>query len=132
MRKFDTLTHKNIFFMHQQQRKTCQNCDTEIHYFDRLDKKFCSNRCRNMFHNRNKADVRGQRKKISDILEKNYAILKRYQNKTAKIADLKFLGYQEDYFTHVQRDKSNRIIAHVVWDLAVQAINNNDVKIFTL
>lgn len=118
--------------MHQQQRKTCQNCDTEIHHFDRLDKKFCSKRCRNMFHNRNKADVRGQRKKISDIIEQNYAILKRYQNRTAKIADLKFLGYQEDYFTHVKRDKNDHVIANVVWDLAVHRVSNNEVKIFTL
>jgi len=115
--------------MEKVERKKCPVCSKEINIFERLGKKFCSPKCRNMFHNRTKAEEREKRKDISDNLKTNYQILKKYLNRTANFSDLKFLGYNENYFTHLHTDRNGKVIANAIWDLAIQRLNEKQVKV---
>ena len=57
-------------------RCTCLQCGGLI--FDgRYDRKYCSDKCRNKYHNSQRSRMRGIRLKVLNSLEKNYDILDR-------------------------------------------------------
>lgn len=58
---------------------TCLQCGTNIHY-GRYDRKFCSDRCRNKFHNKRRSKIRHYRLKVFNTLERNHDILERLLN----------------------------------------------------
>jgi predicted nucleic acid-binding Zn ribbon protein len=53
--------------------RQCKECKTEI--FGRLDKKFCSDQCRNTYNNRSKKDYNSYISKVNSRLRKNRRIL---------------------------------------------------------
>ncbi|MBO4434382.1 MAG: hypothetical protein J5769_02885 [Bacteroidales bacterium] len=55
---------------------TCLQCGGEITY-GRFDRKFCSDKCRNKYHNSRRGKVRRYRWKIMNTLERNHDILER-------------------------------------------------------
>jgi len=54
-------------------QKTCQECDTPI--VGRADKKFCSDACRNAYHNRHTSDSSNLMRNVNYTLRKNRRIL---------------------------------------------------------
>jgi len=79
----------------------CLECGREIIY-GRLDKKFCSCDCKNMYHNRNRRAKEIAFGKVQAILQKNYAILSwlLWAGRTnACIEELSEMGFDQLYYT---------------------------------
>lgn len=55
------------------QEKTCEECSRPI--VGRIDKRFCSDQCRNSFNNRLNSDVTNYIRNINNTLRKNRRIL---------------------------------------------------------
>ena len=55
---------------------TCLQCGDTITY-GRYDRKFCSDRCRNKYHNTRRGQIRHYRLKIYTTLERNHDVLER-------------------------------------------------------
>ena len=53
---------------------TCLQCGDTINY-GRYDRKFCSDHCRNKYHNAKRAQIRRYRLKVFNTLERNHDIL---------------------------------------------------------
>jgi len=64
------------------EKRTCQECGSKI--LGRTDKKFCSDYCRNAFHNHRNKDNRNLIRNINNRLRKNYRILESFPLKEGK------------------------------------------------
>ena len=53
---------------------TCLECGKDITY-GRYDRKFCSDRCRNKYHNDRRSQFRDYRLRMINLLDKNHRIL---------------------------------------------------------
>ncbi len=62
--------------------KQCPECGSKI--VGRADKKFCSDYCRNAFHNKRNKDHKNLLRKINNRLRKNYRILESLPLKNGK------------------------------------------------
>jgi predicted nucleic acid-binding Zn ribbon protein len=92
------------------EKRKCLECGYE--FFGRVDKKFCSDQCRNTYNNRLKRDVNNYVRNINNILRKNRRILESLNPKgKAKVHKTKLMlkGFNFDYFTNVYRTKSGKI-----------------------
>ena len=93
---------------HQQDRIACLECGKEIRY-GRTDKKFCSEICKNKYHNNKHKYSRSMHSKVLNGIEKNYEILCRLYRShvlSIDIGDLVALGFRIEYSTGYR--KSNR------------------------
>ena len=93
---------------HQQDRIACLECGKEIRY-GRTDKKFCSESCKNRYHNNKHKYSRSMHNKVLNGIEKNYEILCRLYRShvlSIDIGDLIALGFRMEYSTGYR--KSNR------------------------
>ena len=109
-------------------KKKCKNCKKEFEPY-RWDKKYCSEKCKNTYNNRNKSKAYHLTKPINDILWKNRMILRSFiRNKTVYIKQLKRAGYNFNYFTHeYKRGENVRIF--FCYDFGFQQLNSNTLKI---
>jgi hypothetical protein len=55
------------------QEKSCEECGKAI--FGRIDKRFCSDQCRNSFNNRLNSDITNYIRNVNNALRKNRRIL---------------------------------------------------------
>lgn len=55
------------------EKKKCLECGSEI--MGRIDKKFCSDGCRNAYHNKTKPESKNLIRNINNRLRKNYKVL---------------------------------------------------------
>lgn len=82
----------------------CLECGDEIH--GRIDKKFCSDGCRNAFNNKNNRDTTNLMRNINNKLRKNHRILseQNYIEGKAKTTKNKLTseGFNFDYFTNLR------------------------------
>jgi len=79
----------------------CQECGDKL--LGRIDKKFCSDYCRNVFHNKQNSDKNARVRQISYVLRKNRRILETLNKKGKTIVKKKKMiekGYDFDYHTH--------------------------------
>jgi predicted nucleic acid-binding Zn ribbon protein len=85
-----------------EEKKKCPVCGDPI--IGRMDKKFCSDQCRNVFNNQRNNTTTEIMKKINKILKINHSILASLnpEGKT-KVSKKKLLsrGFNFDYFTNV-------------------------------
>lgn len=82
-------------------RTLCLECGDEIIY-GRKGKKFCSEECKNAFHNRKHHYSRTVRLRILGILERNYAVLEkllRLDIRSISLGDLAQMGYNKEFVT---------------------------------
>ncbi|MBC8344477.1 MAG: hypothetical protein ISR55_00660 [Bacteroidetes bacterium] len=90
-------------------KKKCLECHDEFQ--GRVDKKFCSDQCRNTYNNRQNADANNFVRNINNILRKNRKILAE-SNTTgkAKIHKSQLLdkGFNFNYFTNIYRTKAEK------------------------
>ena len=104
---------------------TCLDCGTVL--MGRVDKKFCSDQCRNNYHNKENRSDDNFIRSINIILRKNRSILKRL-NPTGKgkvrKQDLEALGFSFKYYTHIYTTKDNRIY-YFVYEHGYINLDNN-------
>ncbi len=89
--------------------KTCLNCKDEIK--GRIDKKFCSDYCRNQYNNSLNRDSNNYVRNVNNILRKNRRILsglnpadkvKIHKNKLSE------KGFNFNYFTNIYKTKTGK------------------------
>ncbi len=91
-------------------KQTCLECKDQI--FGRVDKKFCSDQCRTIHHNRQNSDSNNFMRNINNILRKNRRILNalnpREKSKTTK-TELLDRGFKFSYFTNEYITKGGKV-----------------------
>ncbi len=94
------------------EERKCQECGTEI--YGRVDKKFCSDQCRNTYNNRTQAVQNKYIRKVNYILRKNRRIMEELISnanknvKRVKRNDLLDKGFNFDYYTNIYSTKTNK------------------------
>ncbi|MCK5855940.1 MAG: hypothetical protein KAG64_00525 [Bacteroidales bacterium] len=94
------------------EERKCLECGTEI--IGRIDKKFCSDQCRNTFNNRVHAISNTYIRKVNYSLRKNRRIMEELLEKTEKDArrvhksKLTDKGFSFDYYTNIYKTKTNK------------------------
>ena len=87
-------------------KRTCPECGETIK--GRMDKKFCSDACRNAYNNKQNADVTNYVRNINNILKRNRRILEEL-NPSGKInvhkSRLNEKNFDFTYFTHTYTNK---------------------------
>lgn len=87
--------------------KQCLECGEPIK--GRIDKKFCSDLCRNSFNNRNNSDLNNTIRNINNILRRNRRILEDLtpEGKSKVTRDKLILkGFNFNYFTNIYQTKN--------------------------
>ena len=82
-------------------KRVCPQCGDPV--YGRIDKKFCSDQCRNAYNNKNLGYTNNYIRTVNSILRKNRKILEDLTPKgKAKVHlnQLKKQGYNFDYFTN--------------------------------
>jgi len=92
--------------------KNCLECNKTLK--GRVDKKFCSDLCRNSYNNKLNSDTNSYVRNINNILRKNRRILEETLPATeemAKSTRQKMLekGFQFKYFTHTYTNKKGNV-----------------------
>lgn len=89
--------------------KSCLECGDKL--IGRADKKFCSDYCRNVYHNKLNKDSKNLMRNINNILRKNYRILEQLnpidKTKTSR-TKLVSKGFNFQYFTSIYTTKSGK------------------------
>ncbi len=89
------------------EKKTCLDCGELL--MGRIDKKFCSDQCRNNYNNRLNSDTNNQVRLINNILRKNRRILEEL-NPNGKLTvhkdKLSTMGFNFMYHTHIYTSKN--------------------------
>jgi predicted nucleic acid-binding Zn ribbon protein len=105
--------------------KNCPECGNVI--LGRIDKKFCSDMCRNNFNNKLKADNNNFVRNVNHILKKNRRILEdlcpEEKNKTTRNT-LREKGFDFTYFTH-QRKTQKGAVYFFVYDLGYLELDHD-------
>ncbi|MBQ8021656.1 MAG: DUF2116 family Zn-ribbon domain-containing protein [Bacteroidales bacterium] len=81
----------------------CMECGDTIRY-GRADKKFCSESCKNRWHNREEKSTRGYRLRVRNALARNYDILASFYRQgidNVEMPVLKALGYDPSFVTSI-------------------------------
>lgn len=84
--------------------ESCLECGS--HFYGRANKKFCSEGCKNRYHNRRYQGIRNTKCRILNILEKNYDLLSHLiqdNRLSVEIVELLVLGYNPDYITSFRK-----------------------------
>lgn len=87
-------------------QKQCPECDEKI--VGRIDKKFCSDACRNAFNNKVNKDSKNLIRNTNNRLRKNYRILEQLNpDKKTKTSRAKLIekGFDFNYFTSIYTTK---------------------------
>ena len=91
-------------------QKICLECEEKI--IGRIDKKFCSDYCRNAYHNKINKDSKNLMRNINNRLRKNYRILEELnpaeKTKSTK-TNLLSKGFSFEYFTSIYTTKKGNI-----------------------
>ncbi|MDB2606154.1 hypothetical protein N9Y48_00080 [Zobellia sp.] len=107
-------------------KKKCLDCGTEI--IGRADKKFCSDYCRNAYHNNNNKDSNNLIRNTNNRLRKNYRILDSYKLKDGKTTTPKTKlvnkGFDFDFFTSIYTTKKGTVY-FFVYDLGYLPLDND-------
>jgi len=88
--------------------RTCPECNEVIK--GRIDKKFCSDLCRNSFNNKINSDTNNYVRNINNTLRKNRRILEEsLQGDTTKLSKQKLIdkGFNFNFYTNQNITKNN-------------------------
>ena len=106
-------------------KKTCLECDEPV--VGRVDKKFCSDYCRNSYNNRINKDTKNLIRNINNRLRKNYRILELMnpQGKTTvSKTQLINKGFDFGYFTNTYTTKAGATY-YFLYDLGYLPLEND-------
>jgi len=105
--------------------RSCLECDEKL--VGRIDKKFCSDYCRNAHNNRINKDSKNLIRNINNRLRKNYRILESLnpegKTTTPKIRLLD-KGFDFEYFTNIYTTK-NGTSYYFVYDMGYRLLDND-------
>lgn len=93
----------------KRKERFCRECGAPL--FGRPDKAFCSNKCRNDYHNRINAGIRLRKDRIVAILWNNYKLLELVLESGSNGIDLRALqdlGFNPSYVTGHRRARGGR------------------------
>ena len=88
-------------------RSTCLECGQPLHY-GRTDKKFCSDSCKNRYHNQQTNQYLKLHSKIIHALDKNHRILSHCISNgltSVSLGDAIQWGFNPDFVTGVDRSR---------------------------
>ena len=106
--------------------RSCLECGTKIR--GRIDKKFCSDHCRNAYNNRLNKDNKNLIRNINNRLRKNYRVLDSFTLKDGKTRTTKNRlvdkGFDFDYITNVYTTKKGSTY-YFVYDLGYLPLDND-------
>ncbi|MFD1094356.1 hypothetical protein [Salegentibacter chungangensis] len=106
-------------------QKTCLECGEKI--VGRTDKKFCSDYCRNSYHNKINKDAKNLIRNVNNQLRKNYRILESLNpNDKTKASKSKLLakGFSFEYFTSIYTTKTGNVY-YFVYDQGYLPLEND-------
>lgn len=87
---------------------SCLECGREL--YGRSDKKFCSEECKNRYHNRRHQDSRRIRNRIITDLSSNYEILEnllKMKIKVVSLCDAEAMGFKPAIITGCTKEKGH-------------------------
>lgn len=90
--------------------KSCPECGTKI--VGRIDKKFCSDACRNSYNNKFNKDTKNLIRNTNNRLRKNYRILEALNpDQKTKMSRAKLIekGFDFNYFTSIYTTKKGTV-----------------------
>ena len=105
--------------------KACLECGEKI--IGRTDKKFCSDYCRNAWHNTHNKDNRNLIRNVNNRLRKNYRILEQCnpsEKTTISRNRLLAKGFSFDYFTSIYTTKTGKMY-YFVYDQGYLPLEND-------
>jgi len=105
-------------------QKTCLECGEKI--VGRVDKKFCSDYCRNAHHNNLNKDRKNLVRNVNNQLRKNYRILEEFNpNEKTTISKNKLLarGFNFEYLTSIYTTKTDKVY-YFVYDQGYLPLEN--------
>ncbi len=111
--------------MKTEEARKCMECETKI--YGRIDKKFCSDACRNAYNNRINKDSRNLIRNVNNRLRKNYRILEalnphgKSKSSRAKLIEL---GFDFNYITNIYTTKVGKIY-YFVYDQGYLPLEND-------
>ena len=109
-----------------EQRRKCLECGEPIR--GRTDKKFCSDYCRNVYHNKRNKDSKNLIRNINNRLRKNYRILDSFPLKEGKTRTTRNRlidkGFDFDFFTSLYTTKKGSTY-YFVYDLGYLPLDND-------
>ncbi len=109
-----------------EQKRSCLECGTPI--IGRIDKKFCSDYCRNAYNNKLNKDSKNLVRNINNRLRKNYRILDSYSLKDGKTRTTKTRlldkGFDFEFITNLYTTKKGTTY-FFVYDLGYLPLDND-------
>ena len=107
-------------------KKKCLDCGSEI--MGRVDKKFCSDGCRNAYHNKTKPESKNLIRNINNRLRKNYKVLDSSKLTDGKTRTTKTRlldkNFDFDYLTSVYTTKKGTTY-FFIYDLGYLPLDND-------
>ncbi|MGI9547339.1 MAG: hypothetical protein ACR2MM_08890 [Flavobacteriaceae bacterium] len=107
-------------------KRNCLECDTPIR--GRVDKKFCSDYCRNAYNNKLNKDSKNLLRNINNRLRKNYRILDSFNLKEGKTRTTKTRlldkGFDFEFITNLYTTKKGTTY-YFVYDLGYLPLDND-------
>ena len=107
--------------------RKCFKCNIQLN--GRIDQKFCSDKCRNAYNNRQYVESNNTIRTINRILKKNYSILTSLKTEGKTTTTLSYLqkkGYRFDFFTNTSTTRTSRI-NYFCYDHGYREQDNNKV-----
>ena len=92
------------------EKRKCPECGFEI--IGRIDKRFCSDQCRNSYNNRLKQYSNNYIRNVNNILRKNRRILEKlnpYGKSKVHRNKLFEKGFNFDYYTNTYKTKAGKV-----------------------
>ncbi|HOY48641.1 MAG TPA: hypothetical protein PL185_06355 [Flavobacteriales bacterium] len=109
--------------------KNCPECGEIVH--GRSDKRFCSDLCRNVYHNRERISESEAVKEVNLILSRNRKILNTcFQGRVRRVASsyLSARGFDFRYFTH-QSINPNGDVTLFCYEIGYQKLDNDKIAL---
>ncbi len=109
--------------------KNCPECGEIVH--GRSDKRFCSDICRNVYHNRERLNQSEAVKEVNLILSRNRRILQQcFLSKTRRVhtAYLSSCGFDFRYFTHQGMNPKGDLVVYC-YEIGYQKLGNDKVAL---
>lgn len=105
--------------------KKCLECGEPL--LGRIDKKYCSDYCRNTYNNRLNTDSKNLMRNINNKLRKNYRILSSFPLKEGKTTTTKMRlldkGFDFEYFTNLYTTKKGTVY-YFIYDMGYLPLEN--------
>jgi hypothetical protein len=119
----------NLILYKMYTKRNCHECGNALN--GRSDKRFCSDICRNVYHNRERIAQTETIREVNLILSRNRRILMHcLEGRSAKVPSsyLSARGFDFNYFTHQISDPTGEVTVFC-YELGYQKLGNDKVSV---